>query len=166
MGISIRYGVICGLLTCFWMMSEFLLGLHNEHYDYGQYTEYFALFIPLVTIFLALREKRRSSPSHASFANLLGTGIFMAAISGLIIAAFFVVYIQYINPDWQNIIVAHKAQKLFSEGASFEQLANAAENYKTMSLSHNQFTFVFGGSFIIGSLVSLIYSTILRRKLV
>ncbi len=161
---ALKYGVLCGLLTCFWMISEYLMGLHNEHFDIGQYTEAFALLIPAVTVYLALKELRDISPSRATFSRLVGAGIFMISIAGVIIASFFLVYNHHINPSWQQTIFAKQAATFFSSGATIQDMAAAAESYHFYTQDSTQFIIIFGLVFITGLFFSLIYSLKLKRR--
>lgn len=161
---SIKYGVICGLLFCFWMISEYLLGLHNEHFDIGQYTEALALLIPVITIYLGLKEKRNLSPSKATYMKLLGTGVFMADISAVIIGSFFIMYNRFINPEWQETIFAKEAEKILANSTSIEDMAAAADNYHFYSKDSTQFLLVFTVVFLTGFVLALFYSFLLRRK--
>lgn len=164
MGTAVKYGIICGLLTCFWIMSEFLLGFHNEHYEIGKYSGYLAAVIPFVTVFLGLKEKRQQNIAAATFPRLFGTGVVLVLISATIIAVFMWAYNSYINPDWQNIIVSKEAERMMMEGVSPEELLAKADQYRMMSKPSVQFGMVFGGTFLMGTLIALIYAFILRKK--
>jgi hypothetical protein len=113
---------------------------------------------------MAMKERKKTSPSKAHFTGLVGTGVTMVAISGIIIATFFLMYVEYINPDFKDVIVERQAEKLFLEGASLDQLASAADTYRQASKAQNQFAFIFGGFFTAGVIISLIHASILRKK--
>ena len=55
------YGFLCGLAMSGWIMIEFLLGFHSTSFEIGRYSGYFSVIIPVVFIFVALRERQSQS---------------------------------------------------------------------------------------------------------
>lgn len=161
---ALKYGIIAGLLSCFWVISEYLLGLHNEHLQAERYTEPVGAVILLVAIISALKEIKHESPVNATFAKLAGNGMFISAITATIVSAFFIVYIHHLNPEWQQTLMSKVADELLKPVNTEEEMAAAADFYAFLSKDSTQFLLLFAGIFSGGSVMSLPFSLLYKTR--
>lgn len=124
----------------------------------------FALIIPFITVYLAIKEKKNIGTEAGTFGNLLETGIVLSLISAAIFGSFFWVYNEYINPECIELILAKEAEKMMSEGLTIDKMTAALEQYKMFSDKSYQLGVAFGAVFMIGTSISAIYSALLRNK--
>ena len=56
-----KYGLISGTGLCLWTVAEHYFGFHATHWEIGEYTGYLSNLIPLITLFLLLRQKQNAA---------------------------------------------------------------------------------------------------------
>jgi phosphoribulokinase len=162
---EIKYGVITGLSVCCWVMIEYMLGFHTTEMEIGSYTNFVALIIPVVTLYLGIKEKRDSSPKgEITISKGVYTGVVISLISALITTIFMFLYYNYINPNFISIGIAFQKQKLIERGKSEAQIAAQINQIKEMFQVSYQLIFVILSSIGTGVTISLAISALLKRS--
>lgn len=113
---AIRYGVVTGILVCFYILFEFFLGLHDQGNTLGKYTGFLSGIIPAYFIY-------RSLIGYRDFENLgkllfmegFILGIIVTLVSTVITTAFLYFYLTVINPDGLNIIMENNLWNIAPE---------------------------------------------------
>ncbi len=157
---EIKYGVMTGTGMCLWILIEFLLGFHTDKMYIGEYTTCFIVFVPLVTLYLGIKEKRdRRNNGQISISSGIKAGLMISLIAAVIIAFFLIAYFNYINPGYAQLGIAYQRQKLIQSGKSTGEIASEMESIKDMFGFINQFLFgtlgVLGTGFIISVALSI-----------
>ncbi|HET6244590.1 MAG: DUF4199 domain-containing protein [Bacteroidetes bacterium] len=163
---EIKYGLITGVLGAAWLYIEYVIGLHDTYIDYHPKVTMFALFIPVVTIVLAIREKRnKSQEGMITFWQGVLTGFGVSLIAAIINVGAQWLYLTVINPEWTSFMVEMtriKASEKLADPIQIENQVKEAEQYFTKG---NYLQQSFYAPFILGIVISLIASGILRKKI-
>ncbi len=162
---EIKYGIITGAGICLWVLIEFLLGFHTEKMYIGEYTTYFVVFIPLLTLYMGIKEKRdRRNRGQISIGSGIKAGLMISLIATVIIALFLIAYYNYINPNYAELGIAYQRQKLILSGKSTDEIANEMESIKNMFRFINQFLFGTLGVVGTGFIISIALSLFLKKN--
>lgn len=87
MNTEIKYGLILGLGICAYTLLAHVLGFYTTNIGAGKYGDVAIILLPLVVLFLAIREKRARQGS-LTFLQGIKTGLLVALISFPISTAF------------------------------------------------------------------------------
>ncbi|MDQ3192124.1 MAG: DUF4199 domain-containing protein [Bacteroidota bacterium] len=162
---EIKFGLTTGVLTAIWLYTEYVIGLHEKYIEYHPTVTLFAIFIPIVAIYLAIKEKRNKS-QEASITYwqgvLTGFGVSLVAAFISILAQWF--YLEVINPDWTEFMVEMtriKAEEKLSDPSEIERQVKAAEQYFSKA---NYLKQSFYAPLILGVVISLIEAAIIPKK--
>lgn len=116
MKIPLLYGLGMAAATIVLTLLQNLLGWHNDpgSVALGSRVGMAAGFIiTVVFIVLAMRAARAKAPDGSfSYGRALGTGVLTSLFSAIAFAIFFYVYMQYINPEYADLIVETEMAKL------------------------------------------------------
>ncbi len=162
---EIKYGIITGAGICIWLLIEFFLGFHTEKMYIGEYTTYFVVLIPLLTLYMGIKEKRdRINNGQISIGSGIKTGLMISLIATVIIALFLIAYFNYINPNYAEFGVAYQRQKLILSGKSTDEIAGELESIKNMFRFINQLLFGTLGVVGTGFIISIALSLFLKKN--
>lgn len=162
---EIKFGIITGTGLCLWILAEYLLGLHSTRMHIGEYTIYFSVIIPMVTIYLGLKEKRdKRLNGKFSFRSGIKAGLMISLIAAIITTLFLIFYFNYINPQYADIGVAFYKGKIIQSGKTAIQQTEELENIKRMFGFINQLLFGVIGTIGTGLIISAGVSYFLKKK--
>ncbi len=156
MSIEYRYGIVCSLLLCGWVLLEFALGFHTTSLEIGQYSGYFSIIVPIVFIYSALKEQESRSNGELSMKDGINVGFQVAIISAAIFTFFLHIYNNYINPDWISMLVEWQRKKLILGGAPDDEIERFMEQNRQMNDSFGQNIMSFIGATGIGVVITLV----------
>ncbi len=159
------YGIFCGLALCVWVLIEFALGFHTTSLEIGQYSGYFSIIVPIVFIFVALRDQQRKSNGLLSLKDGMNIGFQIAIISAAIFTIFLYIYNNYINTHWIEMMVEWQRKKLILGGASDDEIERFMDQNRQMNNSLGQSMMSFISSTGIGVFVTLIEIPIVKKFL-
>jgi hypothetical protein len=160
---EIKFGLILGLGICAYTTVAHLLGFYTNNILAGKYGDAAIILLPLVVLFLAIREKRNL---NASLTLLQGikTGLLVALISFPISSSFLWIYHHYINPNWFEFILDYEQNSLLRAGVSEGEIASRLDLLRAGNSDFAQIIGGFVGTLVLGFVLSFIFSLILRRK--
>jgi hypothetical protein len=162
---EIKYGAITGAGICLWIIAEYLLGFHTDKMDVGEYSIYFVVLIPLITIYLGIKEKRdRQNKGVISFNYGVRTGLMISLIAAVITSLFIIFYFNFIDPKFFERGVQYQTQKLILKGKTNKEIAGQIENIRLTFSFVNQLLFAILGTVVTGFIISIVLSLILKRK--
>lgn len=124
--IPLTYGLLIGVLTSIWVLVEFLLGFHNEQYDIGKYSGYFAAIIPIILLWFAIRDYRKLFKEKFTLKNGLTVSLLTMIVAGIASALFMFSYHSWINPEFGAQAVERQIENLRTEGLTEEELVDIA----------------------------------------
>lgn len=163
MNTEVKYGLILGLGICAYTVLAHLLGFYTNNIAAGKYGDVAVTLIPIVILFLAIREKRDRNGALTILQGIK-TGVLVALISFPISSAFLWIYHHYINPNWLEFILAHERNTMTQAGLSAEVIATRLDLLRAGNSDFAQIVGGLVGISILGIVLSLVISLILRRK--
>ncbi len=161
--IEIKYGLIMGLISMIWVGLEFFAARELEAFWLGNVMGMLAIFIPVTVIYLAFREIKNRMPNKLTFIRSLGSGLLIGSISGLLSAAFLLIYM-YVNPDVISSYFEQVAKTMQDAGHDPHSIDEALDNLATLYNPPMQALFMFLGSSIAGTILGGAFGWIFRSK--
>lgn len=160
---EIKYGLIFGVSLSAYIMLAHVLGFYTTNIQSGKYGDIAVTLLPIVILFLAIREKRRRGGSLTVLQGIL-TGLLVVLISYPISATFLWIYHHFINPNWLEYIIAYERDKMARAGIEMNLINEQINMLRTRSSGMAQLIGGLFGTLILGFVLSLIISLILRKK--
>ncbi len=165
MKLELRYSLLTGLGICAYIIVEYLLGWHTTKVEVGETSGYFAIIIPLITYYLALKEKRdKENNGSLSFSSGFLTETLISFGVAFIIMIFMYFYMSRINPDWMEFGMEYQKMKMIANGTSPEEVEKQISMAKEYFKPSYQLPIVFISTLVEGLAISLVYALILKRK--
>jgi len=162
---EIKYGIITGICICCWHIAEYLFGLHSSRMHIGEFTTYFVVIIPFITLYFGIKEKRdKFNNGHISLGQGIRTGLMISLIGTLIVAVYLVIYFNSINPSFLDLSIAYQKGKMISRGKTAEEIASELGKLKFMFKFVNQLLFGIIGLVTSGFVISFALSMLLKRN--
>jgi len=159
-----RYGLIAGFITLLWMAFGYWMGWDKT--EMGTYAPFLSMFILIVAIYISILFKRDKDLGGAiTFGNAFITGVSVSFVIGLMVGAFLVIYVEYINPDIVNE-VAKQAEDYYKtqKGVTQDEINNAVNGAKALYSPFGQFTYGIGTTMLTGGLISLLCAAVMKRQ--
>ena len=155
--------VLVGIHLVVWVISD-----GEPNYETGEIIGYASMIVCMVFVFLGIREYRNVELNgNMTFSQALGMGVLVALVPALAFGAYDLLYILYLNPDFNETYFAHYLDEMKASMslADFEIAKKDLEAQKEFwDNSFLQFTVMFLTVFVIGFIAALISSSILRTK--
>ena len=161
---ELKYGMFTSFILFIWMIFEYTLLVPNFH-ELGLYIGIVAILIPVIGIFLGIRERReKTNFGYISFGEAFRTGIVITFIVAVMIVLFTYAYYEYMNPNYVNYLAAETEKALIKQNAGREEI-NAAVTIIRYQFSFNvqiiqQLLFILLG----GTAITFIVSMILKKE--
>ncbi len=160
---EIQNGIITGGIMAAWMTLLFLM--KQETAGLGLLDPYVCIIIPAVFIYITILHKRdKDLNGSLSIKEGFLAGIVTAFMAGLMIGAFKMIYVKYINPGIIEEVVKQAQSFYRTAGGTAEQMKNAEDSARAMYSPFGQFTYGIGITLLLGGLISLLCSAIMHRK--
>jgi hypothetical protein len=160
---EIKYGLILGLGICAYTVLAHLLGFYTNNIQTGQYGDIAITLLPIIVLFLAIRERRNLNHS-LTIGQGIKTGLQVALISFPISAVFLWIYHHYLNPNWLEFILAHERDVMLRAGINAADITTRLDKLRTGNSDLAQIAGGLVGTIILALILSLIFSLILRKK--
>jgi hypothetical protein len=162
--IGVKWGIILGVTICVWTLLLHALGLYTTRLQLGQYADVVATVIPIVILFLAIKERRARNPGQTlTIGEGLSTGVVTGLVSVPITAGFLWIYHHYINPRWMDL-VAWKEEQMRAAAQTPEAIRTTIDAMRASATDSAQLTGALIGTFVLSLVLSLIIAAILRRR--
>ncbi|MCK9409363.1 MAG: DUF4199 domain-containing protein [Bacteriovoracaceae bacterium] len=167
MKIEYRYGALCGLGLCGWVLVEYALGFHTTSLEIGSYSGYGSMIIPAVMIFSALREHQKIRHGILLTKDAVNIGFTIAIVSAGIITLFMAFYNSVINPEWIDAMVEWQRRKLILAGATDDQIEQFMGQNRRMNNTLGQAVMSFIGTTGLGvffTIINLVLLNLFKRQ--
>jgi hypothetical protein len=162
---ELQYGLIIGFGLIAWILAEYAAGFHTTQLEVGEYSGYFSIIIPLIALYMGIRSFRdKELGGSMTFLKGFAAGSRMSFIASVLISLFLALYITVINPEWIDLGLEYQRNKLVATGLSQQEVTNTLDLMKNDYTLSSMMLYAFGGTLLQGSVLSLIYSAILKRK--
>jgi uncharacterized protein DUF4199 len=163
--VGVKWGIILGVTVCVWTLLLHVLGLYTTRLQLGQYADIVATVIPIVILFLAIRERRARNPGQTlTIGEGLATGVVTGLVSVPITAGFLWIYHHYINPRWMDLLIAWKEEQLRAQAKAPETISATIEAMRASATDTAQLTGALIGTLVLSLALSLVIAAILRRR--
>ena len=157
-----KWGVVLGVAVCVWTLALHLLGWYTTNLRMGLIADQVAIVLPVVTLFLAIREHGRRLGRAPTLKEAESVGLLAALVSVPISAGFLWIYHHFINPRWLEYLIAHERQRLTSDGAGPETIEAAVTRLQSGGTDGAQIVGALVGTLIIAVAISFLSWGILR----
>jgi hypothetical protein len=156
---GLRYGAVLGLISILYFVFLAIYRIDTTQ-GIGRWA---TLIFNLALLILAHQYFKRSGDGFMSYKQGITIAFWVALISSLMFSAFFVLYIQFIDTDFMEIMEEVQRQALIDQNISEEQIDQAMKLAKSFQSPWILFTFgvVVG---IISQLIFALITTIFTKK--
>lgn len=160
---SLRFSLtIAGIMIGIGLIM-FITGLDMS--DNAKTFNYIALIVPIYFLFIALKEKREKELNgFISFGQAFKRGAAICSITALIQSAYQILYFKMINPGMIDKIKDQQLLEFEKKGMSDQEIEIALQ-YTELFVSNPALIFIstFLAIFIVGCIISLVISAIIKR---
>ncbi len=162
------YGVMMAIANFAFTLILFLLGLHTDASKVAE-AQWVGLLgtlaITVTAIILGTRARRAELPAEAGFAygKALGAGVAITLVSAAVGIVTNYLYVAVINPQFNELLLQNKLDKLSAQGISDAQMAQVERISRMFMTPAVEAISSFIAAFFLGLLISLVTSAILKR---
>lgn len=160
--IELRFAFYIAALTFIWLMLEFLVGLQDRYIEYHPVVSMFAAVIPILFKYLGMRRKRDVDyDGTATWLQLFRTGMLITLFAAVLMIPLQYAFHNLINPRFFDNMIHHAVEHALANDQNPEKAREDAEatfnlkSYLTQSVI---------GVLVMGTVLSVLYSFLLRRK--
>ncbi|MBK9730952.1 MAG: DUF4199 domain-containing protein [Chitinophagaceae bacterium] len=161
----LKYLAIAIGFAVVWILLEHVLGFNTARHEIGQYTRNATMIFFWVTIFLVIRETKKSQGNQLTFLQGFKTGVMYTVLFSLAFVLIILLYVQLINPDFYVTYKEFTMNQLVASHATPKQIKDAM---REVDMSYNgsfqSYAVLFLFSTIFGVVISLIAALIYRTK--
>ena len=159
--ISFTYGAICGLISIVLFLLFYFMGTDIQ----SKAPQYLSYAVLAIVIILGIKSYRdQDLGGNISYSKALGTGTLIALYSGLISAAFSVVFFMYIAPDMIDQIIAAAQENMVKQGLSEEQMQMGIDWTRKFMQPSWLFVFSVITNVFLGFVFSLLIAVFLKKE--
>lgn len=170
--ITIKYGIIGGVIVATFMMLTMPLMTANptDDYDLAEILGYVSILLSLSTIFIAIKTFRdKFNEGKVKFGKALLIGIYITLIAGAIYSLTFLIYFNFIDNSFIEHYTNNQLEVInkmdITEVAKTEKITEMKSQMETYTNPLVMFLVsLFVEYFPVGLLVSLIAAAILKKK--
>lgn len=158
-----KYGIFASFVLFVWKIIEYTLIVPN-FYETGSYIGYISLIIPVVGIYLGIKERReKSNFGYIKFAEAFRTGIVISFIMAVSIVFFIYGYFKFINPNYVNYLAAEVEKTLLNRNAARQDINANLDFLKHQFNFYEQIIQQFLIVLLGGIAISFIVSMLLKK---
>ena len=129
--LEIRYGILFALIVIVYVMLEHFLGLNTSNHQMGQYTRFGGVLVPILGIFFGLNAKCKELGSLSTKQGIR-SGFIIALIQTSLTTLWFLIYPNFINPEFYSTMLEFEREKMIAQGLSQTEVTEKLETLKTM----------------------------------
>lgn len=166
--IILRYGILSVLAMVLVFGTTFFIFRNNENFDIQEVIGYTAIVLSLLFVFFAIKQWRdQHNNGVLSFGRGLGIGTLVTLFPSVAFGAYSYLEVNYIDPGFNDRYYSHYIEKVKQTTppeklqAALDELASSKEMFTNPFF---QFFAMFLTVFVIGVIISVISSLILRRQ--
>ncbi len=159
--LEIKYALLISVFTLSWIAFEQLLGLQDEYVEWHKLVTNFSLIIPIIGIWLALKEFKQAKVSKYNFQKGFGIGFRITLINTLLIIPVIYIFYSFINPEWPNIMMNKAKMDALESGQDPIKAIEEARSYFSMKYYMIQSVI---GTLIFGTLISSLLAFLIKNR--
>ena len=154
-----NWGGILGLVLIAHSLGLYLLDMNES-----QPAQYISYALIAAVIFFASKAKRNELGGHLTYGQGLGTGTGVAFFGGILVAFYTYVFFIFIDPDMLAELVIRAEDQMYENGLPDEQVEMSMKYTRKFMQPGPMAFMVLIGYVIVGFIVSLITSAILKKE--
>lgn len=159
--IALKYGVFIVLFTFLWICLEYWAGIHSDYIDYHPLATLLSLVVPLILLYLAMREAQREDGGTFTYVDALKTGLVVTLVVAVLNPLLQWVFQQVVFPDYLEAMQANAEALQLAQGIDVEVARRVATEEYTL----NSFLLrAFLGALAAGVVMSAILALFVRDK--
>lgn len=164
---AIRYGLLASAFIIVVNIFNVFVLAKTADYNTQEIAGYLTIALSMIFVFFGIRHYRdKVNNGYLSFGQGLKIGLLIALMPALLFGLFNVLYVEVINPGWQDEYYGHYVENIKASASAAELPAKleALEKQKQFFSSPLMTFLVMAATvFIIGAIVAIISSLALRR---
>lgn len=164
---AIRYGLLASAFIIVVNIFNVFVLAKTADYNTQEIAGYLTIALSMIFVFFGIRHYRdKVNNGYLSFGQGLKIGLLIALMPALLFGLFNVLYVEVINPGWQDEYYGHYVESIKASASAAELPAKleALEKQKQFFSSPLMTFLVMAATvFIIGAIVAIISSLALRR---
>lgn len=158
--IMLNYGLMLGIATVIISVANYAFGnAYEPHWS----VNIISLLLMIAFITLGIKKVKESNSGLLTLGEGLKTGMGIALISGIIGIAYFLIFVNFIDPEFFNQIAAIQEQKWYDAGIAEEQIEMSKEMMAKMSGPGVTAGFMIAFTLFIGFIISLVVGLIMKQ---
>jgi F0F1-type ATP synthase assembly protein I len=167
--IILRYGLYgsCSIIL-FFLATYLLFGTDTPNWDLQEVLGYLSMILSLLFVFFGIRHYRNTENGHQlSFGQGMKLGLFITLITSFAFGVFDSLFVTFFWPDFGNQYYGHYKDELAKKMSGAELTKALQEVDKQKEMFDNPlalFGFMFITVFLIGVIITVISSLILKTK--
>ncbi len=162
MKIALKYGLIYSGINILWNLLLYITELNRS--DNAWIFQTLGLVFMIICIVMAINEyKKNIGGGFIDFGTAFKHGLVIALISGVIGSLYYVLYVQAIDPSFNDYIMQKQVDKMAEMGMGEADIEKAIEQSSKFQTPFWLLTFGILGSLFVGSIVSLIMAAIMKK---
>ncbi|MBK7682504.1 MAG: DUF4199 domain-containing protein [Bacteroidia bacterium] len=162
MKIALKYALIYSGINIVWGLLMFVTDLTRS--DMSWVFNILSMAIPVICIVFATKEyKATIGNGWMKFSDVFKQGLLIFVIGGIITAAYTVLYVTVIDPEFMTFIQEKQMNKMLEMGMPEEQVEQQLNMSAKFQTPFWMFTWTLLGTLLIGTLISLIMAAVLKK---
>jgi len=160
-GLEIKYALLISTFTLIWIAFEQLLGLQDEYVEWHKIVTNFSLIIPIIGIWLAIKDFKQVKISKYTFQKGFGIGFRITLMNTVLILPVIYLFYYFINPEWPNTMINVAKMKALENGQDPIKAIEEARSYFSLKYYLIQSAI---GTFIFGTLISSVIAFLIKNR--
>lgn len=159
--LELKYGILISIFGLIWIVFEQLLGLQDEFLEWHKLVTNFSLLIPIIGIWMALKDFKMAKVTKYSFQKGFGIGFRITLINTVLIVPIIFIFYKFINPEWTNTMINKAKLDAINSGQDHLKAMEEARSY--FSLKYYLIQSIIG-TFIFGTLISSLIAFLAKNR--
>ena len=156
---ALKFGLITGVAYIIYTTILYVTGQVAN-----TYLGWLGLVISITGMVFAMKEFREDNGGFMSYSQGLGIGTMLSAISGFVAATYGYIYNEFIDTTLRQQILDKARTDMENKGMDDTQIDQALEMAQKFSSPGISFAFGIIGAIILGFLISLVVSAIMKKE--
>lgn len=160
--IVLKYGILIVVFIFLWGVLEYLAGLRVDAFGFHPVATLFSLVIPLVFLYMGMRERQKKYSGTFTYGQAFKTGLFITLVVAILYPLGQWLYQALFAPEFFESMQAFTEARQLAEGVDPE-VARRLEPDEGFSLSRYLLG-SFLGAFVAGLVMSAMMALFVRDK--
>jgi|ERR1035437_3904616 uncharacterized membrane protein (DUF106 family) len=160
---SLKYSLLAAFLVITTKLIVFYT--HSQFTNFGIFSGLTSLFLIIVPLFLAIKDKRDKDPGgFITLKEVMKTGLFVAVVAGLLNSVFIFFYYRFIDHETLSELIEQTQSVMHKAKTSQSEIDVTIINLQEFYSPFKQATGVLTGVLVAGIILSFVCSTFLVKN--